>query len=331
MNYISFVDRSEGVTAALPPLLNTSTRDYYDLETELKRLRPPSIELSYFLSNFHWSDIMKQYNVSLKGNYVLILPAIKISLAIRPERAIELRHPNENYLQNFQWKSLAAALDPLDLNDDLEKHGTSALHRSTIISLTANTMGNLGSEIPLFPKSPMEIFFVITLCCISVLVLCYTMVVFYRCICTRNYAEWRSSWSESNQLQQQSNHNCQNNGSSLSDEQHQQHILEGIPSQIIGHKHHIECLVTDGCHIISCCLKGQIKVWDARTGENLTAINRQQTTTNDADDGEERSRRVPHPSPIWCLDYYEGLIAVGCADGRIELWESTTGLMKVSR
>lgn len=296
---------------------------------------------------------MKQYNVSLKGNYVLILPTIKISLAIRPERAIELRHPNENFIQNFQWKALAAALDPLDLNDDLEKHGTS--HGSMITAATVIAMQstiNLGSEIPLFPKSPMEIFFVITLCCISVLVLCYTMVVFYRCICTRNYAEWRSSWYESQRnpsyIQNNSaNNNNQSNVNNISN--NEEHVLEGIPSQIIGHKHRIECLATDGYHIISCCLKGQIKVWDARTGDNVTIINRElkptnsecdnyELQTNDAFKSTDNSsklhltnyrKRCKEPSPIWCLDYYEGLIAVGCGDGRIELWESTTGLLKV--
>lgn len=35
------------------------------------------------------------------------------------------------------------------------------------------------------------------------------------------------------------------------------------------------------------------------------------------------------PSPIWCLDYLENLIVVGCANGRIEFWEGTLGKLKV--
>lgn len=34
-------------------------------------------------------------------------------------------------------------------------------------------------------------------------------------------------------------------------------------------------------------------------------------------------------SPIWCLDYLDNLIAIGCADGRLEFWEGTTGKLKV--
>jgi hypothetical protein len=33
--------------------------------------------------------------------------------------------------------------------------------------------------------------------------------------------------------------------------------------------------------------------------------------------------------PIWCLDCHENLIAVGCANGRLEFWEGSTGTFKV--
>ncbi|XP_013118065.2 sterol regulatory element-binding protein cleavage-activating protein [Stomoxys calcitrans] len=266
-----------------------------ETEAELRRLLYPDFEINYFLSNFHWSTIMKQYNVSLKGRYVTILPTIKLSHAINPEKAVRGRNPNEKVVQNFQWKALAAALDPLDFSDDE--------NRESPIFMPGGT--------PLFPKSPMEIFFAITLCCISVFVLCYTMVVFYRCICTRNYAEWRSSWNESSDFTHKT-----------------EQILEGVPTQIAGHKHRIECLVSDGSNIISCCLKGQIKVWDARSGENITTINRgdMQVTTH-REDGEVVVRKL-NSSPVWCLDYFDNLIAVGCANGRIELWEMPSGTLK---
>uniref|UniRef100_T1PFA8 WD domain protein n=1 Tax=Musca domestica TaxID=7370 RepID=T1PFA8_MUSDO len=266
-----------------------------ETEAELKRLLYPDYEINYFLSNFHWSTIMKQYNVSLRGRYVTILPTIKLSHAISPEKAVRGRNPNEKVVQNFQWKALAAALDPLDFSDDENRESPMVMPGGT----------------PLFPKSPMEIFFAITLCCISVFVLCYTMVVFYRCICTRNYAEWRSSWNESSEFIQKT-----------------EQILEGVPIQIAGHKHRIECLVSDGANIISCCLKGQIKVWDARSGENITTINRGdiQVTTH-REDGEVIVRKL-NSSPVWCLDYFDNLIAVGCANGRIELWEMPSGILK---
>ncbi|CAD7012204.1 unnamed protein product, partial [Ceratitis capitata] len=267
-----------------------------DTDVELRRLRYPDFEMNYFLSNFHWSAIMKQYNISLSGRYITLLPTIKLSHPISAEAAVLIRNPKEKVMQNFQWKALAAALDPIDFNDDERRESPMVFPGGT----------------PLYPKSPMEFFFVISMCLISIFVLSYTMVVFYRCICTRNYAEWRSSWYESSEIQQKT-----------------EHILEGVPTKIAGHKHTIECLISDGSHIISCCLRGQIKVWDARSGENVSTIQREhmQIATKREGSAEVVLERLPH-SPIWCMNAFDNLVAVGCANGRIELWETPEGALK---
>uniref|UniRef100_A0A0A1XSA2 Sterol regulatory element-binding protein cleavage-activating protein n=1 Tax=Zeugodacus cucurbitae TaxID=28588 RepID=A0A0A1XSA2_ZEUCU len=266
-----------------------------DTDADLRRLLYPDYEMNYFLSNFHWCAIMKQYNISLSGRYVTLLPTIKLSHPISAEAAVLIRNPKEKVAQNFQWKALAAALDPIDFNDDERRESPMVFPGGT----------------PLYPKSPMEFFFVISMCLISIFVLSYTMVVFYRCICTRNYAEWRSSWYESSEIQQKT-----------------EHILEGVPTKIAGHKHTVECLITDGSHIISCCLRGQVKVWDSRSGENLTAIHREhmQIATK-REDEQVTLERLPY-SPIWCMNAFDNLVAVGCANGRIELWETPDGVLK---
>ena len=56
--------------------------------------------------------------------------------------------------------------------------------------------GNSGNgEVPFVPSSPMELFLTAVLCIISIFVVAYTMVMLYRCVCSRNYAEWRASWA----------------------------------------------------------------------------------------------------------------------------------------
>lgn len=35
-------------------------------------------------------------------------------------------------------------------------------------------------------------------------------------------------------------------------------------------------------------------------------------------------------APIWCMDYFDNLIVIGCADGSLEFWEGTTGKFRVS-
>ncbi|TDG49175.1 hypothetical protein AWZ03_004475 [Drosophila navojoa] len=289
-------ERLGSTPSYLLPTTEQPLHDVNETAAELQRLRYPNFELNYFLSNFHWSTIMKQYNVSLSGQYVALLPTIRLTHAISPELAALMRNPQEQLQQNFQWKALAAALDPLDFNDD------DARRESPTV---------MAGGTPLVPKSPMEIFFAVLLCCISIFVLCYTMVVFYRCICTRNYAEWRSSWHESEVPYKET-----------------EHILEGVPTQIAGHKHRIECLACDGNYIISCCLKGQIRVWDGRTGQQLASIARSDMQiAHPRQDGQTLLRKLP-TSPVWCLDYFDNLIAVGCANGRVELWEVPAGVLK---
>lgn len=61
-----------------------------------------------------WTELFRKYNISLRGQVVVILPNIKLSHVVRPEQVALLRNPNEKYGHKFQWQALAAALDPLD-------------------------------------------------------------------------------------------------------------------------------------------------------------------------------------------------------------------------
>lgn len=322
---------------------------------QLNKLKHPfGYDTHFGLSNFHWSSIMRRYNISMSGRYVTVLPPIKLSYAVPADQAVQMRCAGEeNAPQHFQWKALAAALDPIDFSDmdsPLDHH----------LSPAKNTFG--GST-PLYPKSPMEILLATVLCAISVFVLTYTMYVFYRCVCSKNYAEWRSSW--------QDNESPTSSSSSAG-----QRILEGVPIQVKGHTHRIECMVTDGSVVASSCLEGQVKMWDTGNGELIATIDRNKyfalnrkfcsaVVQAKVDDVHEMQKSQMHQvveasavsssspgkfnqfvrtisgnvltskllektwSPIWCLDYLDNLIVIGCADGRIEFWEASTGNLKV--
>uniref|UniRef100_A0A182P5P6 Sterol regulatory element-binding protein cleavage-activating protein n=1 Tax=Anopheles epiroticus TaxID=199890 RepID=A0A182P5P6_9DIPT len=214
-----------------------------NVSEQLHRLKHPDYETVYQLSNFHWSSILKQYNVSLSGRYVTVLPAIKLSHAVSPQTAIQLRNADEKAPHHFQWKALAVALDPLDFSDADTGDGSHV------------PIGNA----PFYPKTPMEILLTCMLLVVSTFVVTYTMIVLYRCICTRNYAEWRASWQESDSETEPKQEQC---------------LLEGVPIQVDGHVHRIECLVTDGNMIASSCLQGQVKIWDVSNGELMAEIDR---------------------------------------------------------
>nr|XP_023029446.1 sterol regulatory element-binding protein cleavage-activating protein-like [Leptinotarsa decemlineata] len=211
---------------------------------ELEKLKHSEYAPWLKLSSRHWYAILKNYNVSLSGQTIAVLPNIKISHVVRPEQAVLLRNPDEKYGEKFQWQALAAALDPIDFRD-AESAGTSAMPQS---------------EQPFYPTSPMEILLTTILCIISILVLAYAFVVLYRCICSRNYAEWRASWFN------------EKSGDEFSQED--QVLLEAVPVILEGHQQAIECLVADSTSIISACLGGQLKVWDNNTGELIANIDR---------------------------------------------------------
>jgi WD40 repeat protein len=114
------------------------------------------------------------------------------------------------------------------------------------------------SEQPFYPTSVFAMILIAILCFISVVVLGYTFVVLYRCICSRNYAEWRASWfSEKNE-----------------DNVEDQVLLEAVPVVLEGHQQEVECIATDGVNLVSSSLDGQLKVWDSSTGELLANVDR---------------------------------------------------------
>lgn len=299
--------------------------DNYNLTEQLNKLRHPDIDTNVYLSNFHWSSILRQYNISSSGKYVTILPSIRLSHAVGADDAVSLRNADEKPTMHFQWKALAIALDPIDFADMDERDNSIGLHIPGIRG------SSNGATVPLYPKTPMEILLATILCAISIFVLSYMMIVFYRCVCSRNYAEWRSSWND-NEL--------------TDDHPKTQRVFESVPIQMKGHKHRVECLVTDGRIVASSCLQGKILTWDATNGEKLLSIDRSNyfkmnrrlsgsytkpinnLTTLKPNSNENSSERNI-TSPIWCIDYMDNLIVIGCADGKLEFWDTSTSSLRV--
>jgi hypothetical protein len=373
-------------------------------------------EIGNKLSSFHWASIFKQYNISMIGRFVTILPSMKFSHVVPVEVALKIKNHNDLTPSSSKWNTLTSALDPLDLNDaDIEDD-----------LLDLDPIENQ----PLYPKTPTEMVLLFILCGVSVFFIAYTIVVMYRCICSRNYAEWRASrWDEDGIVEMNS-----------------EQVLEGFPIQVKGHRYNVECVVTDGNLIASSCLQGLIKIWDSSNGDLVAEINRvayfeqlqkyniergeiigstenikehqislstsptSSTTINsDEKNNDEiiknqlrlktslkfdfkslkmtksnediknefqrqfdkyfepvrisktnvdneylttdnnnlklhngscsseslssnnsltKANNNSNASPIWSLDFIDNLVAIGCADGRIEFWEGTTGSFK---
>ena len=115
---------------------------------------------------------------------------------------------------------------------------------------------------PFVPTSPGELVLAFIFVLPSITFILYLLVVFYRCVCSRNYAEWRTSWEGPDQRQ--------------NSDMYTQVVQESVPIHLDGHNHEIESLITDGIGnlVVSLCLDGRINTWDSYTGENLARIER---------------------------------------------------------
>lgn len=228
---------------------------------DMFRLKLSSYEPWKHLHPQHWLSVMSLYNISLSHRSVAMLPPLYLSHVVSPERAIVMRNPQERAFQ-FQWERLAAALDPLEFSE---------------VNMKAQSHTGLGA--PFIPSSPMEVFLTSLLCIISVIVVAYGVYVIYRCVCTKNYAEWRSSWMSNDEENNVINSRLQV-------------VLEAVPIPLIGHPQEVECIATDGNIVISSCLSGEIRSWDAYTGEQIDIIHRTKKPKSSSSNNHKREERL---------------------------------------
>ncbi|XP_046440155.1 sterol regulatory element-binding protein cleavage-activating protein-like [Daphnia pulex] len=368
--------------SAAPELSVTSSSGKEVIDWQNRLQHPKNVELWRRLSYRHWPDLLDIYNISLAGKCIAMLPPIRISIPVNPERVSEVRNSRDGeYLTRSRWKSLASALDTLDVLDgDDSDFGLSGSHGDG--SIGGGSGGNGGSDednkTPYVPSSPIQIILTTLLAIPSVVFIAYVTVVLYRCICSRHYAEWRSSstfWGWAG-----------NAGGGLTQESREyysQIVAESMPLVLDGHRSPIECISTDGDVVSSVCLAGQLHIWDIQTGDAVAQIDRntyfaafqQQTSpaspnfprhdtyssTNelggllshavsnpivfrspgsfhsppaspnnlswkDRTSPTRNNKTSYFPSPVWCMQCFDGQVALGCANGRIEIWSHNSGL-----
>ncbi|XP_039920301.1 sterol regulatory element-binding protein cleavage-activating protein isoform X2 [Hirundo rustica] len=177
------------------------------------------------LSFRHWPALFSYYNITLAKRYISILPAIPVTLYLKPQEALEMRHPQE-----------AARSQPfLPGRDAGARPERSAGHQD----VTLYKVAALGLA--------------------SGMLLVLLLFCLYRVLCPKNYGQHGPGRRRRGDLP------CDDYGYSPPE-------TEIVPLVLRGHLMDIECLASDGMLLVSCCLVGQIRVWDAQTGDCLTVI-----------------------------------------------------------
>ena len=310
---------------ASPDVTTPASIGNIDTET-YARLQHPNVELWRRLSYRHWPDLLAVYNYSLAGSSIALLPPIRLCIPVHPDRLSDVRNSLDgDYLSRSRWKSWAKDLNFLDVLDGEDSDFGSP-----------QVAGGEGTSY--VPTSPIEIVLTTLLAIPSIAFISYVLVVLYRCICSRHYAEWRSSsdwWGNSAGLTQESK------------EYYSQIVAESMPLVLDGHRSPVECVSTDGDVVSSVCLAGQLYIWDIQTGDATAQIDRNSYFSSHQNNPSPVSTNIHHrsppvspycatydpwtsmksgPSPVWCMQCFDGLVALGCANGRIEIWSQQSRL-----
>ncbi|XP_027559384.1 sterol regulatory element-binding protein cleavage-activating protein [Neopelma chrysocephalum] len=184
------------------------------------------------LSFRHWPALFSYYNITLAKRYISILPAIPVTLYLNPQEALEVRHPQE--ASRYQPFLASSRGDP---DTAAQPDHTAKLQGHQDVTLYKVAALGLASGIIL----------VLLLFCL------------YRVFCPKNYGQNGHGRRKRGDLP------CDDYGYSPPE-------TEIVPLVLRGHLMDIECLASDGMLLVSCCLVGQIRVWDAQTGDCLTVI-----------------------------------------------------------
>ena len=270
------------IMAALHDLRNLikTESSHHDLDDKskqkhnniLNKLLPPAQDYSWSkLPSTHWPMLFSLYNITLHGRYITLLPPVHLSMIIGPESAKMLRHPKEvieaesRYVCSLFLKNNCVAICPKTTSNLFSFPSRNLQHQDaeeTDSDLFDEEIISGSPELsPFAPTSPSELFLAFVLCFPSLLFILYLVVVLYRCVCSRNYAEWRSSWNYGPY-------------DKPSNDLYTQIVQESVPIELKGHKHEVESLVSDGNLVVSLCLGGSLSTWDSYTGEMVTHIDR---------------------------------------------------------
>jgi hypothetical protein len=237
--------------------ISEDNEDKSSRTASIHRLVHHNPNLWRLLSSQHWSALFNYYNISLSGKFITILPPILLSIAVDPKSAISTRNPLESDLQIFRQflspPGLHSSIDPNDERDDYFD-------------------GMSGES---YPWSSGEIFITIGLSVPSIIFMIYVFVLMYRCMCTRNYAEWRASWSHTLRLTKgQSNKRGTN---------YEYFNFETNPIRLQSHEQELIHLASnsDTPFVVSSCMEGDIRVWDVLSGECHIYVKRSSSDVNE--------------------------------------------------
>ncbi|XP_071803083.1 sterol regulatory element-binding protein cleavage-activating protein-like isoform X2 [Asterias amurensis] len=198
------------------------------------------------LSMWHWPALFQSYNISLHGKYISILPPFNLNLFINPEEAVSIRHDREKERAAKWYGDLDADSHVLPYDPDFY---TEWIDEEGIVH-----------TIPLFRASKFDYYMTMTLGIMSGASLVILIILLFKCavLVRLRRARYKKGKHEDILKRVVMKKSC-----------------ELVPWVLMGHQQEIECLASEGSWIASCCLGGEIRIWDGTSGECTICIDRQ--------------------------------------------------------
>jgi hypothetical protein len=142
------------------------------------------------LNYFHWLNLFSNYNVSLYNRYVAILPQINLDKEIKHADIVKYRNVKETQ----KYSSVITNDDDDDESFNVNNNNKYHQHNKTqSISTTVEY-----SLILSYKRALNELFGIVVFGIPTILIVVYLTILFYKCLCSKNYEQWRRSWSTSN-------------------------------------------------------------------------------------------------------------------------------------
>ena len=135
-----------------------------------------------------------------------MLPTIHLSMTVTPDEAVEMRHTQEMasashaYQQAAQWVG--------------HEESQSNPNHSSPLDIVLQRLTR-------YPRTTLELVATVLFYIANILILTLSTMWLYKCMCSRNYAKWRSSWNK--------------NRKSKKGTQYYKMIRESLPIMLRGH------------------------------------------------------------------------------------------------
>ena len=171
-----------------------------------------------------------------------MLPSIHLSMVIAPEEAFNMRHQDEIKISSHLSQNAFQRLNSETSLVEDESHHTDH-HPDSLLPKTDPHDPNLTShQVPTskplnltmvltklirYPQTEKEYVVTVLLGVASLIVFTYFMTLCYKCMCSRNYHKWRTSWARNKRRNRQARYYKQ--------------IRDAVPFVLEGHQQVSSC------------------------------------------------------------------------------------------